>query len=127
MARRRSFAFAGRSSCEPGPRSRLDAAAHEGGGCGFGERRRSSLRASRHKMKLNDPHLRGPRAKRNYPADEPMHPLEVRAYRKMSVAEKLDRMAELHACGCALLEAGIRMRHPEWSAEQVREEVRARA
>jgi len=77
-------------------------------------------------MKLIDVHLRDldPR-KRNYAADEPMHPMQVRAYRKMSVAEKLDRMAKLHACGCALREAGIRMRHPEWSEEQVRAEVRA--
>ena len=77
-------------------------------------------------MKLIDVHLRDldPR-KRNYAADEPMHPMQVRAYRKMSVAEKLDRMAKLHECGRALLEAGIRMRHPEWSEEQVRAEVRA--
>ena len=77
-------------------------------------------------MKLIDLHLREPSPrKRNYAADEPMHPMQVRAYRKMSVAEKLDRMASLHECGCALLAAGIRMRHPEWSEEEVRREVRA--
>jgi len=76
-------------------------------------------------MKFIDPHIREVRPKRNYAADEPMHPLQVRAYRKMSVAEKLDRMAELHECGRALRAAGIRMRHPEWSEEQINREVRA--
>ena len=77
-------------------------------------------------MKLFDLHLReAPLRKRNYAADEPMHPLQIRAYRKMTPAEKLDRMAELHAGACALFAAGVRMRHPDWSEEEVRREVRA--
>jgi hypothetical protein len=77
-------------------------------------------------MKLVDLHLReAPPQKRNYAADEPMHPLQIRAYRKMSPAEKLDRLAQLHASACALFEAGVRMRHPEWSEDEVRCEVRA--
>ena len=77
-------------------------------------------------MKLFDLHLREvPPRKRNYAADEPMNPLQIRAYRKMTPAEKLDRMAQLHASARALFEAGIRMRHPEWNEDEVRREVRA--
>lgn len=78
-------------------------------------------------MKLIDLHLReSPPRQRNYAADEPMHPLQIRAYRRMSVAEKLDRLAQLHESGRALLAAGIRMRHPEWSEQEVQHEVRER-
>ena len=76
-------------------------------------------------MKLFDLHHREvPARKRNYSADEPMHPLQIRAYRRMSPAEKLDRMADLYQCACAFHEAGIRMRHPEWTDEEVRRELR---
>ncbi len=53
-----------------------------------------------------------------------MHPLQIKAYRAMAVAQKLDRLADLYECGRALLAAGIRMRHPDWSEDQVAREVR---
>ena len=78
-------------------------------------------------MKLIDPHLRSAtRQPRNYAADEPMHPLQIKAYRAMSVAQKLDRLAELCACATTMLVAGIRMRHPDWSEKQIEQEVRER-
>ena len=78
-------------------------------------------------MKLIDPHLRSATPQpRNYAADEPMHPLQIRAYRGMSAAQKLDRLADLCECATAMLVAGIRMRHPDWSEKQIEQEVRER-
>lgn len=78
-------------------------------------------------MKFVDPHLRTPsRPGRNYSTDEPMHPLQVAAYRRMTAAQKLDRLAEMYRVARTLMVAGSRMRHPEWSEEQVEREVRAR-
>jgi hypothetical protein len=62
--------------------------------------------------------------KRNYAADEPMHPLQIRAYRKMTPAEKLDRMAQLYESAQQFFAAGVRMRHPDWSEEQIKRAVR---
>ena len=76
-------------------------------------------------MKLVDPHIRGPlRHPRNYAADEPMHPLQVAHYRRMTVAEKLDALAQMYRMGRSLAEAGVRMRHPDWDDETVERQVR---
>jgi hypothetical protein len=77
-------------------------------------------------MKLIDLHLREtPPQKRNYSADEPMHPLQIKKYREMTPAEKLDALAELYASACAIYAAGVRKRHPEYTEEEVQREVRA--
>lgn len=76
-------------------------------------------------MKLVDPHIRGPlRQPRNYAADEPMHPLQVAHYRRMTVAQKLDALAQMYQMGRALAVAGVRMRHPDWDDEAVERQVR---
>lgn len=78
-------------------------------------------------MKLIDPHVRSlTRQPRNYAVDEPMHPMQVAAYRRMTVAQKLDRLADMYRLARGLMAAGTRMRHPEWSAEEVEREVRER-
>ncbi|EDY19890.1 hypothetical protein CfE428DRAFT_2479 [Chthoniobacter flavus Ellin428] len=76
-------------------------------------------------MKSVDLHIReAPLKGRNYAADEPMHPLQIRAYRRMTPAEKLDRMAALYESTQQFFAAGVRMRHPDWSEEQIKREVR---
>lgn len=78
-------------------------------------------------MTLVDPHIRTPLGgQRNYAADEPMHPMQVAAYRRMTPAEKLDRLAEMYRLARTLMAAGARMRHPEWSQEEIEREVRER-
>ena len=77
-------------------------------------------------MKLIELHLREmPPQKRNYAADEPMHPMQIRGYRKMTPAEKLTALAQFHASTCEFFASGVRMRHPEYTEDQVRREVRA--
>ena len=54
--------------------------------------------------------------------DEPMHPAQIAAIRKMSPEERFaNGMAFLRGAR-ALHLAGVRSRHPEWTAEQVRAE-----
>lgn len=55
-----------------------------------------------------------------------MHPLQIAAYRRMSPAEKLERIAAFQLSLLGLLKAGIRSRHPEWTEEEVASEVRER-
>lgn len=75
-------------------------------------------------MKWIDPHIRVPLRKRNYAADEPMHPLQVAHYRKMTVAQKLDALAKMYRVAQTMASAGVRMRHPDWDDEAVKREVR---
>lgn len=78
-------------------------------------------------MKLIDPHLRSlTHQPRNYAADEPMHPMQVAAYRRMTVAQKLDQLAGMYKMAREMMAAGTRMRHPEWSDEEIEREVRER-
>jgi hypothetical protein len=53
-----------------------------------------------------------------------MHPLQVAHYRKMTVAQKLDALAEMYYLSRSITAAGIRMRHPDWDDEAVEREVR---
>ena len=76
-------------------------------------------------MKIVDPPFRRlPRGPRNYAADEPMHPVQIAGYRRMTVAEKLDDLAQMYQFARQLTATGVRMRHPDWSAEEVEREVR---
>jgi ABC-type Na+ transport system ATPase subunit NatA len=76
-------------------------------------------------MKLIDPHIRrAPSQRRTYGMDESMDPVQIAAYRRMTVAQKLDQMAELYRLNRELLAAVIRSRHSDWSDEQVEREVR---
>lgn len=78
-------------------------------------------------MNLVDFQVRGePARRRNHTADEPMHPLQIKGYRAMTPAEKLDRLAQMWDCRRALMAAGIRSRRPEMSEEEVAGEVRER-
>jgi hypothetical protein len=50
--------------------------------------------------------------------------LELTRLRAMSATEKVAVMHALWRQAWSLAEAGVRARHPTWSAEQVEEEVR---
>ena len=51
---------------------------------------------------------------------------KVEAARRMSFAEKFMAGAELFDYACMISMVGIRMQHPDFSAEQVRAELRRR-
>lgn len=59
--------------------------------------------------------------------DEPMHPVQIAGFRKMSVAQKLDVITSMREMGINLRIAGLRMRHPEWPEEKLETEARRAA
>ena len=46
------------------------------------------------------------------------------AFKRMSAAQKLDLMVVMYRAGLARRSAGLKMRHPEWTDEQVDLEAR---
>jgi len=59
--------------------------------------------------------------------DEPMHPVQIAGFRKMSVARKLELITMMRETGIALRVAGLRMRHPDWPEEKLETEARRAA
>lgn len=61
-----------------------------------------------------------------YQPDERLHPVQIAGYKRMSAEQKLDLMVAMYRTGLTLSRAGLRMRHPDWTAEQVDLEARRR-
>ena len=55
---------------------------------------------------------------------EPLHPLQVEGFRRMTPAQKLEMVADLYECGIQLRVAGLRLAHPEWLRERLEFEAR---
>lgn len=64
---------------------------------------------------------------RRFRMDEPMHPLQIAGFRKMSFAQKLDLITMMRETGIGLRVAGLRMRHPDWPEEKLETEARRAA
>jgi len=56
--------------------------------------------------------------------NEPIHPLQVEGFRRMTPAQKLQMVADLYHAGIQLKAAGLRLAHPEWSDERLEREAR---
>ena len=59
--------------------------------------------------------------------DDPLHPLQIVGYRKMSVAEKFRLICGMRATGLELRKIGLRMRHPDWPSRRIEHEARKAA
>jgi hypothetical protein len=55
---------------------------------------------------------------------DPIHPVQVEGFRRMSPADKLHMVCALYEAGIRLRVAGLRMTHPEWSDERLAREAR---
>jgi hypothetical protein len=55
---------------------------------------------------------------------EPVHPLQIEGFRRMTPAQKLSMTAALYEAGIQLRVAGLRMAHPDWPAERLEHEAR---
>lgn len=64
---------------------------------------------------------------RRYGMDEPMHPVQIAGFRKMSVARKIEIITMMRETGIGLRIAGLRMRHPDWPEEKLETEARRAA
>jgi hypothetical protein len=55
---------------------------------------------------------------------EPIHPVQIEGFRRMTPADKLRLVGELYAAGIRLRVAGLRMAHPDWPDERLEREAR---
>ena len=55
---------------------------------------------------------------------EPLHPLQVEGFRRMTPAQKLEMVADLYEAGIQLRVAGLRHAHPDWPRERLDFEAR---
>jgi hypothetical protein len=55
---------------------------------------------------------------------DPIHPVQLEAFRRMTPAQKLRMLADLYDTGIRLRMAGLRMTHPDWPAERLEREAR---
>ncbi len=56
--------------------------------------------------------------------DEAPHPLQLEGFRRMTPAQKLQMVSDLHEAGVRLRVAGLRLSHPDWTAERLEAEAR---
>lgn len=56
--------------------------------------------------------------------DEPLHPVQIEGFRRMSPAQKLQMVADLYHAGIRLRMAGLRMAHPDWTEKRLEREAR---
>ena len=56
--------------------------------------------------------------------NEPLHPVQVEAFRRMTPEQKIERVCELYRTGIRLRVEGLRMLHPDWSEERLSFEAR---
>jgi 3-deoxy-D-manno-octulosonic acid (KDO) 8-phosphate synthase len=56
--------------------------------------------------------------------DDAPHPVQVEGFRRMTPAQKLRMVADLYEAGIQLRIAGLRMSHPDWSAQRLDREAR---
>jgi len=61
--------------------------------------------------------------RQNY-LDEPMHPAQIAAMRRLTLSERFALGLRFLRSARGWLASGIRARHPEWSEEQIANEVR---
>jgi hypothetical protein len=56
--------------------------------------------------------------------NEPIHPVQLEGFRRMTPAQKIQMVADLYAAGIQLRMAGLRMTHPDWPVERLEFEAR---
>ena len=55
---------------------------------------------------------------------EPIHPVQLEGFRRMTPAQKLRMVADLYEAGIRLRMAGLRATHPDWPDERLEREAR---
>lgn len=56
--------------------------------------------------------------------EEPIHPVQLDAFKRATPAQKLATVAALYEAGIRLRVAGLRMTHPDWTDAQLDFEAR---
>lgn len=55
---------------------------------------------------------------------EPLHPVQIEGFKRMSPAKKLQMVCDLYETGIQLRVAGLRAAHPDWSPGRLDFEAR---
>ena len=55
---------------------------------------------------------------------EPLHPVQIEGFKRMTPAQKLEMVADLYEAGIQLRVAGLRHEHPDWPKERLEFEAR---
>jgi len=55
---------------------------------------------------------------------EPIHPVQIEGFRRMTPAQKLKMVADLYETGIRLRMAGLRLAHPDWPDKRLEREAR---
>lgn len=55
---------------------------------------------------------------------EPIHPVQIEGFKRMTPAQKLQMVADLYEAGIRLRVAGLRLAHPDWTEERLDYEAR---
>ena len=50
---------------------------------------------------------------------EPLHPVQVEGFKRMTPAQKLEMVCDLYEVGFQLRVAGLRLAHPDWPKERL--------
>ena len=56
--------------------------------------------------------------------NEPIHPAQIAAFKRMTPAQKLHMVSDLYETGIKLRVAGLRLKHPDWPVERLEQEAR---
>jgi hypothetical protein len=56
--------------------------------------------------------------------DDPIHPLQLEGFRRMTPAQKLRMVVDLTNAGIRLRMEGLRMQHPDWPDAKLEFEAR---
>jgi hypothetical protein len=55
---------------------------------------------------------------------EPLHPVQIEGFKRMSPAQKLQMVCDLYETGIQLRVAGLQAVHPDWAPERLDFEAR---
>ena len=55
---------------------------------------------------------------------EPLHPVQIEGFKRMSPAQKRRMVADLYEAGIQLRVAGLRAAHPDWPSERLEFDAR---
>jgi hypothetical protein len=58
------------------------------------------------------------------PKFEPIHPVQLEGFKRMTPAEKIRMVEQLHYTGIRLRMVGLRTQHPDWTEQQLELEAR---
>jgi hypothetical protein len=55
---------------------------------------------------------------------ESLHPVQIEGFQRMTPAQKLRMVADLYDAGIRLKAAGLRLKYPDWTTQQLLFEAR---